>query len=571
MTLILLLALAGRLVWIHQHERSRLLAWTDHQRRSTLTIPGRRGLITDACGRVMGATSQRPSIFADPSLILDYREVGEALAGVLNLDGHILTQDMALRADKQFFWVKRKVEDSEAEQIKKLKLPGVGILYEGFRHYPMEERFAHGLGFLGTEGEAMAGLELVYDKLLRGEPGYHTVVTDARRRPIFSDGEGYKPPKDGSHLVLTIDVSIQAFVEQEIAATVEKFGAQAATAIVMAPRTGEVLALANLPTFNPNHYGDFADSTRCNLAIQAPVEPGSTFKPFVASGAVEEKLTAAGEMIFCHNGLYLVGRRRLHDHHPYGTISFEDILIKSSNIGMAILGQRLGNERMYQYLRRFGFGEPTGLELPGEDHGILQPLRKWTSYSTTSVPMGQEVAVTPLQMAVAFSTLMNEGVRLKPRLVRGIVRSDGSVEQDHSKPVVVGRVISRDVAKSLVENVLVRVVTEGTGKKAALPGYTVAGKTGTAQIPYKNRRGYEPDAYVSSFVAAAPVEDPRVLVYVAIIRPVKKIGYYGGTVAAPAVREILLKSLAYLGVPPSQEVVEGPGTVLVGRTIDISD
>jgi len=568
LTLGALAALGGRLVQIHQRQRDHLLSWTDRQRRSVISIPARRGTIADANGRVMAASSRVPSVFADPNLITDCQTTARRLAAVLNLDDRILADDLARRLDRRFFWVKRRVSTEEAEAVKALKLPGIGILHEGQRHYPMDERFAHGLGFLSTDGQALAGLELKFDGVLRGQDGYTTVVTDARRRPIFTDKEAYKAPRDGSHVVLTIDTAVQAFAEQALSAAVEQFGAQGGSVIVMAPRTGEVLALANVPTFNPNHYGDYPDSVRCNAAIQSPVEPGSTFKPFIAAGAVEEKLTWPGDRIFCHNGLYVVGRRRLHDHHPYGTLTFEEVLIKSSNIGMAILGQRMGNARLHHYVTRFGFGEPTGIELPGEDAGIVLPLRRWTSYSTTSIPMGQEVAVTPLQLAVAFSTLLNDGVRLRPRVVRGIVGPDGSVEQDFSRPVVVGQVVSPSVARRMVEDILVRVVEEGTGKKASIAGYRVAGKTGTAQMPYRDRGGYEPDAYVSSFVGAAPADEPRALVYLSITRPKKTLGYYGGTVAAPAVGEILAKTLAYLGVPPSEERQD---TKLVSRVPDVHD
>jgi len=575
LVLVALAALGVRLVHIHLQQRDRLLSWADRQRRSVIPIPCRRGSITDASGRVMATSSMMPSIFADPKLTFDPNVVKDPersirhIAESLGLDAGVLAKDLASRADRRFFWVKRRVSDEEAGRIKALNLANVGVLYEGQRHYPMNERFAHGLGFVNPEGRALAGLEMKYDAILRGREGYRTVVTDARRRPIFSDNESYRAPLDGSHVVLTIDAAIQAFAEQELASAVEQFQAKAGTVIVMAPTTGEILALANVPTFNLNRYGECPDSARCNLAIQAPVEPGSTFKPFVASAAVEENVTRPGDQIFCHNGLYVVGKRRLHDHHPYGTLTFEEVLIKSSNIGMAILGQRLGNSRMHRYLRAFGFGSPTGIELPGEDAGILLPLQRWTSYSTTSVPMGQEVAVTPLQLACGFSTLLNGGVRLRPRVVRGVGGPDGSIEQDFSAPVVVGRVVSESVAKKMGEDILVRVVTEGTGKKAALAGYRVAGKTGTAQMPYRDRGGYEPDAYVSSFVGAAPADHARALVYLAIIRPKKKLGYYGGTVAAPAVREILAKTLAYLNVPATVEPEES--VRMVSQVADVAD
>lgn len=574
--MVVFVALAGRLVQIQLSEGDRLVGWTERQRRSIIRIPCRRGMIVDARGRPMAVSLERPSVFADPNSIPhpsvlpdpnrvsgrkaladpnvagQYQKVAEVLGDVLGLNPEILADELMCRAGKRFFWVKRRVSDEQAEAISKLGLRGIGIVHEPERRYPMNERFAHGLGFVNREGTALAGLELQLDEALRGRPGYRTVVTDGRRRPIYSKGQEYRAPKDGDHVVLTIDSVLQAMTEEELSGAIKQFEGKAGTAIVIDPGTGEVLALANSPTFDLNDYANYPESARCNLAIQAPVEPGSTFKPFIAAAALQEKVTWPGEEIFCHHGLYVAGRRRLHDHHPYGTLTFENVLIKSSNIGMAILGQRLGNDRLHEYIRRFGFGRPTGLELPGEDSGIVLPLRRWTSYSTTSLPMGQEVSVTPMQLATAFSAVVNDGVMLKPRVVRAIVRSDGTVVEDRSEPVVVGQVVEAPVARRIAQDILARVVSEGTGKRAALAGYKVLGKTGTAQIARKDGPGYEPDAYVSSFVGAAPAEAPRVLVYLSVIRPKKKLGYYGGTVAAPAVREILAKTLAYLDVPPTQ-------------------
>ena len=575
LVVIALAALAVRLVQVHRHRRADLVAWAQRQRRSVIAIPARRGMIADSKGRVMATSVERPSVFADPNVIPHpkvmsdpniargdqavtdvrvikaYESVADKLGPALGLDPKILADELLCRAGRRFYWVKRLVTDAEADAVKALKLRGVGIIYESERRYPMNDRFAHGVGFVNRHGRALAGLELRYDGDLRGQAGQRTVVTDVRRRAIFTAREGYRPPKDGGHLVLTIDAAIQGIAEQKLAAAIQQFRAQAGSVIVMVPRTGEVLALANVPTFDLNRYADYPESARCNLAIQAPVEPGSTFKPFIATAALAEKKTWPGEPIFCHYGLYVAGRRRLHDHHPYGTLTFEQVLVKSSNIGMAILGQRLGNEHLHAYVTRFGFGRLTGIELPGEDGGIVLPLRRWTSYSTTSLPMGQEIATTGIQLATAFSAIVNDGVMMRPRVVRGVLRSDGSVERDGSNPVEVRRVLRKSVARKMARDILVRVVKEGTGRRAALAEYQVLGKTGTAQIAYRNGGGYEPDAYVSSFVGAAPASDPRVLVYMMITRPVKRLGYYGGTVVAPAVREVLSKTLAYLGVPPT--------------------
>ncbi len=574
--LVVFVALGARLVQIHLRQRDRLVAYTERQRRAVIPIPARRGMIVDAQGRVMAVSVERPSVYADPNQIPPptclpdgedltpaerlaepnvaraYEQTGRKLAAVLAMDGRILAGDLKHRAGRRFMWVKRFVTDEQARAVKELGLRGVGILYEPERQYPMNPRFAHGLGFVNREGRPLAGLEYAYNEDLKGTPGHRSVVTDVRRRAIYSDPGGYQPPQDGHHVVLTIDTVIQSIAERELAVAVEAFHGEAGSVVVMAPKTGEVLALGNVPTFDLDRYMDFPKNARCNRVIVSPVEPGSTFKPFIAAAALAEKVTWCGEEIFCHHGLYRAGRRRLHDHHPYGNLTFEKVVIKSSNIGMAILGERLGNARLHEYIRRFGFGRKTGIELPGEDRGLVVPLDKWTSYSTTSLPMGQEIAVTGIQLATAFSAVVNGGLLLKPRVVRAVVDSEGRLVRDLSGPVVVRRVLPESVARRIGQDILVRVVNEGTGRRAKLAGYQVLGKTGTAQIARDDGPGYEPDAYVSSFVGAAPAEDPAVLVYLNVVRPDRRIAYYGGTVAAPAVGEILAKTLPYLGVPPKE-------------------
>ncbi len=575
LVLLVFVALAVRLVHIAHLQGPELTARTEKQRRSVVKIHARRGMIVDAAGRVMAVSVERPSVFADPNripppdvlpdpkrvsphgrvddpnVVEAYRSLAAKLAPVLDLDPAILADELRCRAGKRFFWVKRRVTDEEAQAVRDLGLRGVGILYESQRRYPMNERFAHGIGFVNREGTALAGLELTFDRSLRGIPGRRSVVTDVRRRAIYTSMEDYQPPQDGCHLVLTIDSAVQGIVEEELARAVEDYNAQGGSAVVVNPATGEVLAMANVPTFDLNHYSDYSRLARCNQAIQAPVEPGSTFKPFIAAAALAEKVSWPGESIFCHHGLYVCGRRRLHDHHPYGALTFEEVVVKSSNIGMAILGQRLGNARLHEYVRRFGFGETTGVDLPAEDAGIVLPLPRWTSYSTTSIPMGQEISATAIQLAMAFSAIVNDGMLLRPRVVRAVLDSDGTMVEAFSEPVVVRRVLSESVANKMAQDVLVRVVKEGTGRRAALASHQVLGKTGTAQIARSDGPGYERDAYVSSFVGSAPASEPRVLVYLSVTRPEKRIGYYGGRVAAPAVREILAKTLAYLGVLPT--------------------
>jgi cell division protein FtsI (penicillin-binding protein 3) len=287
------------------------------------------------------------------------------------------------------------------------------------------------------------------------------------------------------------------------------------------------------------------------------VEPGSTFKPFVASGALAQGVVTAQETIFCHNGLYVIGRRRLHDVSPHGNMTFKEIIARSTNIGMAIVGGRMGNEGLYDIVDRFGFGDKTGIDLPGESPGALLPLSRWTTYSTSSVPMGHEIAVTPLQLITAFCAIINDGVLLRPRVVRALLTAEGEVLEEFTGPDPVRRVLPTHIARYMTGEVLVAVVNEGSGRRARLPDCQVLGKTGTAQVPREDRRGYEPETYLSSFVGAAPAENPRTAALVMVKKPDPRLGYYGSVVSAPAVREILAGTLAYRQVPPTADATPG--------------
>ena len=569
-----LLALVGRLCYIHAAMAgpgSRIALQLEQQQQATMPLPARRGEILDVEGRVLAGSQERPSIFADPSLLEDPEPVAEALGAILNIRRdelrRLLTERNADGTLKRFVWLKRRVEGPEAEAarawIEKHKILGVGILNEPFRRYPMGSLGAHVVGFVNIDGEGMEGVERRYDSILRGTSGSITVCRDAARRPIWPapGQDALIPPRDGMTVKLTLDAAVQEILEAQVSAAVTHFKAESGVGIVMNPRTGDVLGMASVPTYDPNRPGDSPPSARRNRCLTDPTEPGSTFKPFIASAALAEKVVKPGESIYCHSGLYVVGSRNLHDHHPYGDLTFEQIVIKSSNIGMAILGQRLGNERMHRYLSApygFGFGSRTGIELDGEDPGMLLPLRRWTTFSTTSVPMGQEVAVTPLQLATAFCAIVNGGRAVVPRVVRAIIDPRGEVVEDFSGAQNGRQVIPPDVAEYMTKTVLVGVVNEGTGLRARLPNYQVLGKTGTAQIARPGGGGYQPDAYTSSFVAAAPASDPQVVVLIMVRRPQRSIAYYGGTVAAPAVREVLARTLAYLEIPPDKSPENEP-------------
>ncbi|HSW45024.1 MAG TPA: penicillin-binding protein 2, partial [Phycisphaerae bacterium] len=423
---------------------------------------------------------------------------------------------------------------------------------EPVRSYPMGKLAAHVIGFVGADAHGLEGVELAYEKYLKATPGKRVVYRDVQRRAIFQEPDSYVAPRDGMNVVLTLDANIQEVLEKEVGGAVERFQAECAVGLVMSVKTGEVLAMACAPTYDPAEANKYKPERRRNRILTDPMEPGSAFKQFVMATALAEGVTKPTESIFCHNGLYVTGARRLSDHEPYGSLTVEQIMIHSSNIGMAILGQRLGNMRMHRALKQFGFGSQTGIDLPGEGEGILMPLKSWNSFTTTSVPMGQELAVTPIQLATAFCGLINGGQKIRPRVVAAVVDRNGEVIEDHTRVGDLGTVVRADVAATM-RGILAKVVNEGTGRNCRLDQWQVMGKTGTAQVPRTDRRGYEPDAYLGTFIAGVPADDPEIVCLVQVRKPNRRIAYYGSAVAAPSVRTVLAYVLPYLDIPPDEK------------------
>ncbi len=555
----LLVVLAGRLVEINTAEAARLNALGTGQYHSRSIIPARRGTIFDAQGRILAGSRDLPSVFADPSQVQDVAETAARVAAILQADAGQIEEQLRHRSAPQFCWISHCIAPVEAEAIRNAKLPGIGVVEEPARHYPMGQALGQVIGFTSSDGKGLEGLELAYDQWLSGQGGWYWTVRDTRRRPIRASDEpehAREEARDGGHIVLTVDSVIQEFLEERLARQIQDFRAESGVAVVMEPQTGDVLAMACYPPFDPNAYSESPAELRRNRAVTDMVEPGSVFKPFIASAALVEQAVTLNEKIYCHDGLHVIGGRRLHDTHPRGELTLKGIVVESSNIGMGILGSRLGNEALHRWLRAFGFGQPTGIGFPGESPGGVAPLEDWTNYSTLSVTFGQEIALTPLQLVTAFCAIVNDGVLLKPRLVRARLASDGAVVEEFWGPDPVRRVLPVEVARYFTQDVLVSVVNgTGSAHNAAIPGYQVLGKTGTAQVAYANRRGYEPGAYLSSFMGAAPARDPRVAVLVMIQRPNPAKGYYGGVVSAPVVGDVLASTLAYLQVPPDEGAV----------------
>lgn len=499
---------------------------------------------------------RRPEVTVDGSRLLvatrlvdDPDILARQLAPVL---GRSWTEVRSLIAPRRsFLWVKRWVSPSEAEAVRKAALPGVEFREEYKRFYPHDSAGCpQVVGWRGRDNVGLGGIELAWDASLAGKPGERWTLRDARQQRIPSLGEIENPARPGHDVITTIDTTLQFIAEQQLDEVVRQWSPKAATCVVMDPRTGEVLALACRPTFNPNYAWNFPADSQKNRAITDPSEPGSTFKGIVFAGVIDERLYAPSDSLDCEGGSYtLPWGRTIHDHSPYGLLTLTEVITKSSNIGMAKLGMRLGARRMHEVVTAFGFGSPTGIGLPGESAGILRPLRDWTLDSTPSIAFGHEVSVTPMQLATAYCAIANGGWLLKPQVVLRVVDEKGNVVES-TETTIVRRVIQERTARATQE-VLVAVVDKGTGSKAQVRGYSVAGKTGTAQKLLPDGR-YSHEKYVSSFVGFAPAYDARVLVLVSVDEPRGEGILYGGTVAAPHVGAILAKALRHLEVEPDR-------------------
>jgi len=546
---VLLLILGGRLVYINTTLRDHLLGVAERQQRGASTIPSRRGMVLDVRGRVIAATEQRPDVFADPGRIVDIDEFAKKLSPRVNLPAAGIAAKIRLRPDSRFVVIASGVDDITAEAVRAMRDPAVNLDEHSVRTYPLGESIAHVLGWVGRDGTGLEGIEAAFDSHLRGKDGRRATIRDARRRALRSSDEVMIPPSDGGHVVLTIDAEIQRIAEQALASSVTRVEAENGLAIVMSPRSGEILAMACYPTFDANDPGSVPTDVRRNRAVTDPVEPGSTFKPFIVCGALDGSYISANEQFDCHMGTRTIGRRTITDVKPHGMMDVKGIITHSSNIGMSMISDRMGNPALYNTIRRFGFGAKAGIECPGEAEGRVFPLKRWSKLSTASVAMGYEVLVSPLQLINGFSTIINDGVMLRPRIVKQLLDPGGEPVMGLESAQIVGPVVSSRIARYVTNELLVSVVENGSGRGAKLEHYRVLGKTGTTKLTYKDRGEYEPGAYLGTFVGAAPAERPVLVAMVMIRRPNPRLAYYGSAVAAPAVGEILGQALPYLGVP----------------------
>lgn len=555
----------GRLFIVQWRQADELATYATRQQLTEVTVSARPADIVDRSGRLLATTIVSQSIFVDPQR-LDVDDVFiDELAETLSLNARRLKERIAKHADKRFLWVKRRISDDEATAVQLLNWPdsAYGFRDEFLRKYPQGHVASHVLGYRDIDGIGRGGVEQSLNDLIEGIPGKRKLVRDAVGRIVEVAFNPDSEPKRFDAVQLTLDLTIQMFAEKALDEIVDKWKPTGACAIVMEPNSGDIMAMASRPTYSLSDMSNVPDNAWRNQAISIIYEPGSTFKPFIVAEALQAGLIKRDEMFHCENGEYRMGPRILHDHHAYSELSVTDVLVKSSNIGMAKIGERLTNRGLYNATLKFGFGRPTGVDLPGELSGILRPLKQWNHYSTGSIPMGHELAVTPLQLVTAQSALANGGRLITPRILKGVqgYREDSarlfqaSLEDPAlAEPATIVRpTVSAEVARWVIEEPMTQVVSRGTGRRAKISGYSVFGKTGTAQKMDPKTGAYSKTLHSSSFICGAPAHSPKVIVLVVVDEPQSGSTHYGGTIAAPGAAKILSRSLMYLRVPPDQE------------------
>lgn len=505
------------------------------------------GMIFDRNGELLAVSHTVDSAYAVPSELNEDTQKITLISDVLKIPAPEIHAKIkgAVEQQKRFVWLKRRITPRESKRLNSFNIKGIGFRQEYKRFYPQGKLACHLIGFRGMDEKALAGIELICDNYLLGESSHYLTSRDARQKNLSSELllQGSPPSQN---VYLTIDVVIQFIVEKALDQAYQKWQAHRAMAVVLNPQTGEILALANCPAFNPHQYNEYPAKVWCNYAISDPFEPGSTFKPFIACALLDQQRVTLHDKFFCQNGHFKVGHRLIHDHQPMGWLTFKEILTKSSNIGMAKVGLQLGRKDMYDYVKRFDFGKVTGVGLPGESSGLMTPYEQWNHYTITSIPMGHEIAVTALQLAKAYCVFANGGYLLKPQVIQKITDVQGRVVKKFGTELI-RRVIKPETERQM-RLILTEVVNTGTGTRAKLVDYQVAGKTGTAQKLDASGK-YSRKRFNGLFLGFAPAESPQILVLVMLDEP--KGADYGGTVAAPVVAQIIDQTLKYLRVPPS--------------------
>jgi cell division protein FtsI (penicillin-binding protein 3) len=548
--------IVGRMFQLQVLEKEQLYKLAAQQHHIQIPLVPKRGVIYDRKENELAVSIEVDSVYADSKKVVDVERATRDLASILQIDREELRQK--LRSRRSFEWIQRKISPKETGEIKALRLAGIHMLKENRRFYPNSQLAAHVVGFVGLDSKGLEGVEFQYDAMLNGNSHVWTLSRDALGRELVM---GDAVPKEEDHyrnIFLTLDKHIQHVVETELNRAVQKWGAKGGMAIAMEPRTGKILAMASNPIFNPNQYYQYRSKSWRNRAICDNFEPGSLFKTFVAAAALEEKIVRPSDSFYCENGSYKVYDRTIHDQTKHGWLTVQQIIKYSSNIGASKVAEKMGKERLYQYICAFGFGEKTRVGLPGEGKGIVQHPRYWPPVVLDTISFGQGISVTGVQLVTALSAIANRGVLMRPYLVEKITNEKEEVIESF-RPEMVRRVISEETAKKAVG--LLKEATEkgGTGEGAVPAGYEVAGKTGTAQKVESLFKEYSEDRTNAGFMGFVPPEDPQIALLVVIDEP--QGSNTGGVVAAPVFKAVMENVLPYLNVHPK-------GTLMVKNTAD---
>lgn len=536
------LVIGWKLARLQVSEHVSLLARAERQQQASIDLSPIRGIISDRNGNELARSVEAKSLYASPAEIVDPEGVAAKLSKLLDVDRDALykrlTSNLVLAA------VKRKLNEKEVAQVEALAIPGLRFVNEMKRYYVSGKTASHIIGFVDIDERGQGGLELSYDKQVRGQGGRLSLDVDAIKR---SYDHSIEEPVPGANIQLTIDTLIQHYAEKALADCIRATRARGGTIVILKPATGEILALANFPTFDPNNVSDTSDAQRHNRAVETSFEPGSIFKMVTYSAALEERIIRPDTRIDCGGGQIRIADRVVHDHH-YGVLTAAQALAKSSNVAAIKIGMQLGNERLARYIEQFGFGRRTGIELPGEARGLFRPASEWGPTTIGSIPMGHEVGVTAIQAVAAYACIANGGEYVKPHLVSRVTSSSGETLEEHQPEK--RRVVSEATAATL-KRMLEGVVMQGTGKAARMGGYRAAGKTGTAQKIDPVTRRYSQTKYIASFAGFAPVDNPEIACIVSIDEPIG--AHQGGSVAAPVFARVVSDTLRSLGVPPEDD------------------
>lgn len=542
------LVVVGRLAELQLAQGAKYRAKAQRQQERKIELSPRRGSILDREGRDLAVSVEVSSVYAAPDDVTNAAVEAHALAPIIGMpEKALLTR---LQSEKGFVWLVRKIDVAVADRIRVLKLPGIRLVPETKRFYPKGSLAASVLGYVGTDDNGLAGLEYAYDQSVRGKPGMVVALRDARSSTYGeSEAPNVRAEQEGATLTLSLDSGVQFAAERELAATMLELHARSGSIVLMDPGNGEIVAMASAPFFDPNQYGRYSGEARRNHAIADAYEPGSTFKIVTGSVALEDGVIGLDEVIDTGHGILKIGNVTINEdkHHDYGALTLGGVLARSSNVGIIKVGLRLGAQRLYDGASRFGIGKGSGVDLPGENTGIFRPLARWSFLSNASISMGQEVSLNAVQLARVAAVVANGGLLVEPHFVTKITRPDGRTEiPPFPEPV---RILSEKTARSM-RDILVGVVEHGTGAEAAIPGFVVAGKTGTAQKAGPG--GYQKGRHVPNFVGFAPAEHPR-LVGVVVVEEPQGTKYYAAQVAAPLFSKVMTQALGILRVAPEDQ------------------